>query len=60
MVGGDGEVVEIDESLLIKRKHNRGTMRAQHQQWSLAYTTEGQRRDECSWLQGGMRQHCYH
>ena len=25
--------MEIDESLLIKRKYNRGMMRAQHQQW---------------------------
>ena len=32
MIGGVGEIVEIDESLLIKRKYHGSGVRQQHQQ----------------------------
>ena len=59
LMGGDGLIVEIDESLIIKQKYNCGRMRQQHQQWVFGLyhcqTEKGwiqfvQRRDEATLL----------
>ena len=33
ILGGEGSIVEIDESLMVKRKYQRGDIRVQHNQW---------------------------
>ena len=33
ILGGEGSIVEIDESLMVKRKYQRGGVRVQHNQW---------------------------
>ena len=52
MAGGDGEIVEIDESQLIERRNNRGTMRAQHQQRVFGLYD---RRTKKGWIQSVAR-----
>ena len=48
MLGGVGTIVEIDESLMIKRKYNRGVVREQHDTWVFGLY---ERQSGAGWIQ---------
>ena len=40
-IGGDGQIVEIDECLIVKRKYNTGRILVGQQQWIFGGITRG-------------------